>query len=51
MLAKTKDAIFIKNEVKKSLVSNKNPSSKDIIYHYVDKLKAEIHRISETKKK
>lgn len=49
MLAKTKDAIFIKNEVKKSLVSNKNPSSKDIIYHYVDKLKAEIKRIFDTK--
>ena len=42
MLLKTKDTIFIKNEVRKSLVTNKNPSTKDIITHYVDKLKSEI---------
>ncbi len=51
MLLKTKDAIFIKNEVRKSLVSNKNPSTKDIITHYVDKLKMEIKRIFEQKEK
>ncbi len=42
MHAKTKDAIFIKNEVRKFLVSNKNPSTKDIINHYVEKLKNDI---------
>lgn len=45
MLLKTKDTIFIKNEVRKSLVTNKNPSTKDIITHYMDKLKSEIKRI------
>lgn len=49
MLTKTKDTIFIKNEVRKSLVTNKNPSTNDIITHYVDKLKSEIQRIIEKK--
>lgn len=39
MLVKAKDTIFIKNEVRKSLINNKNPATKDIISHYVDKLK------------
>lgn len=49
MLLKTKDTIFIKNEVRKSLVTNKNPSTKDIITHYVDKLKSEIKRVVDHK--
>lgn len=51
MLLKTKDTIFIKNEVRKSLVTNKNPSTKDIITHYVDKLKYEIQWIVNHKAK
>ena len=51
MLSKTKDAIFIKNEVKKSLVSNKNPSTRNIINHYVDKLKSNILNVFDEKNK
>ena len=51
MLSKTKDAIFIKNEVKKSLVSNKNPSTRNIINHYVEKLKTQILSIFNEKEK
>jgi hypothetical protein len=51
MLSKTKDAIFIKNEVKKSLVSNKNPSTRNIINHYVEKLKTQIMNIFKEKEK
>ena len=51
MLAKTKDVIYIKNEVKQTFVSNKNPSSKDIISHYIDKLKNEMEVTFERKRK
>mgnify|MGYP000173895958 FL=1 len=35
---KTKDTIYIKNEVRKGLIDNKNPTVKDIVTHYIDKL-------------
>ena len=51
MLAKTKDVIYVKNEVRQTFVTNKNPSSRDIVGHYIEKLKAEIDNSFERKRK
>ena len=49
ILMKTKDTILIKNEVRRGLIDNKNPTVQDIVTHYIDKLRADYRLIVKTK--
>ena len=49
ILMKTKDTILIKNEVRRGLIDNKNPTVQDIVTHYIDKLRADYRLIIKTK--